>query len=126
MTNPWLRGITGGLACAALSIAANLWRGDPHQLSGAPSLWAAVLLAVIVSRAVREAPGVPAGSAALRVTLAAAATCALAMGLFTWRYFSSHPLPLAAASAVMSFVAVGLVGLATAWAAPRLRARART
>jgi hypothetical protein len=118
MGSIWVRGIVAGFAASALSIATNLRRGNPHLVTGAPSLLGAVAVAALApfgGQACADGSGRQAGVRAM----VASGVCAVAMGAFTWFYLPNHVPTLAAYSAFVSFVLVYIVG----YAATRLGVR---
>lgn len=116
-------GIAAGMATATVSMAANLWRADPHLVSAAPDATSAVVLVLLIYRSVRHASRQARTEDAWRVaigtTIIAAATCAASMGMFTWWYLPSRSLTLAFVGAGMTFGLVAIVGITAAYVAVR-------
>ena len=122
-------GIAAGMATAAVSMAANLWRADPHLVSAAPDAISAIVLGLLIYRSVRHASRQfrteDAWRVAIGTTMIAAATCAMAMGMFTWWYLPSRSLTLAIFGAGMSFGLVAIVGVIAACVAARSNHRVK-
>ena len=113
--NPRIVGVVAGAAAAAVSIASNLWKNDPHLVSTAPDVVTAlamgVVLFVTLRFAVLQHPA-NAGRAGLHATLAAAIVFAVCTGTFTLWYLPVHSWALAAFSAGAGFLLVCVVGFA--------------
>lgn len=116
-------GVVAGLLAAAVSIAANLRRGDPHGLSTAPDILSALIVGLVVWLAVRHAAlqhRAHAQVAAHRTALAASITFAVAMTGFSWWYFNHGSLMMFAFASGTAFGLAYLFGVvATRVAAKR-------
>jgi hypothetical protein len=120
-------GVAVGLVVSGLSIAGNLWRGDPHLVTTVPGLFTALtMVAVIVLGVCLVVIREPATrSAGRRATLLASGVFAACLGMFTLLYLPIHSLTIAGFSAVTGFVLVYLVGFAASFVARRAGPLAR-
>lgn len=108
-------GVAVGLVVSGLSIAGNLWRGDPHLVSTVPDLFTALTVVAVIALGVClvvfQQPATRA--AGPRATLVASSVCAACLGMFTLAYLPSHTVTIAGFAAITGFVLVYLIGFAT-------------
>lgn len=117
-------GIGLGSLLAALSIAGNIRRGDPHLLSTFPGLIIAIVLPVGIYLLMRHrASKVDRDDltlAGMRMTIAAASVFALALAGFAWWWFPARPLPLVAFALVGTLVGTWVLGVVSSLVSARL------
>ena len=121
-------GVAVGLVVSGLSIAGNLWRGDPHLVTTVPDGFTALVMATVICLGVyRIATQEPATLGASHgVTGAASVVFAFCLGTFTLIYLPSHSLIIAGFAAVSGFVLVFVLGFAASFVARRIARRAWT
>ena len=117
-------GVAVGLVITALSIAGNLWRGDPHLVSTVPNLLTALVMAAVtflgVYGAATREPATP--GAGQIVTRAASGVFAACLGTFTLIYLSS--VVIAGFAALTGFVTVFVIGFVSSFVVGRILRRA--
>ena len=112
--NPILLGIGWGSLLTALSIAGNLRRADPRAVLTFPDfitpLVALAVFIVVVRWRAAKLDRAVAGQVGRQATAIAAGFFGIALGAFTWFRLPSHPLDLAAYTAVTSFIGTMILG----------------
>ena len=119
-------GVAVGLVVSGLSIAGNLWRGDPHLVTTVPDVFTALVMAAVICLglyrvATQEQVAVGASQGVIR---AASVVFAVCLGTFTLIYLPSHSLLIAGFAALSGFVLVFVLGFAANLVARRIARRA--
>lgn len=122
-------GLGLGSLLAALSIAGNIRRGDPHLVSVFPGLIIAIVLPIgiylLMRRMSSEADRDDLTLAGMRMTTAAASLFALAIAAFAWWWFPTRPVRLVAFLLFGTLVATWVLGLVASLVLARLVGRGR-
>ncbi len=128
MQSAWLLGGGGGLGAAIVCAMSNVWRGNRHTMSTMPDIVTGLALLVLIGFGVRRAMRwypEDRRHAGVRAASGAALAFGLALGLFGWRYFASHAIDMAVATAVGNGAFALVIGLLNVQAVtgPRLSLR---
>ncbi len=119
-----LAGIGAGIVAAALSVAGNVWRGDPHLVSAYPDVLSAAVVPAAVWFAVRRWSGDGGATGASvtagwYMTAVAASVSAVIHVCFTAYWLPSGWSALVPITAILAFAFTLILGTLAATAAGR-------